>query len=56
LELMETGEPMRNALKRLASDNLANLTPHPLYAWVYYTHPPLAERIERLSHLTLPPP
>jgi STE24 endopeptidase len=48
-ELMETGEPMRNALKRLASDNLANLTPHPLYAWVYYSHPPLVERIERLS-------
>ncbi len=48
-ELMETGEPMRNALKRLASDNLANLTPHPLYAWVNYSHPPLVERIERLS-------
>ena len=51
LELMETGEPMRNALKRLASDNLANLTPHPFYAWVYYSHPPLIERIERLSPL-----
>jgi STE24 endopeptidase len=51
LELMETGEPMRNALKRLASDNLANLTPHPLYAWVNYSHPPLVERIERLKDL-----
>jgi STE24 endopeptidase len=50
LELMETGEPMRNALRRLASDNLANLTPHPFYAWVNYSHPPLIERIERLSH------
>ena len=49
LELMETGEPLRNALKRLASDNLANLTPHPLYAWVNYSHPPLVERIERLK-------
>jgi STE24 endopeptidase len=48
-ELMETGEPMRNALKRLASDNLANLTPHPLYAWVNYSHPPLVERIKRLK-------
>jgi STE24 endopeptidase len=52
LELMKTPEPMRNALKRLASDNLANLIPHPLYAWFYYSHPPLVERIERL---TLPP-
>jgi len=49
LELTKTGEPMQNALKRLASDNLANLIPHPLYAWFYYSHPPLVERIERLS-------
>jgi STE24 endopeptidase len=49
LELTKTGEPMQNALKRLASDNLANLIPHPLYAWFYYSHPPLIERIERLQ-------
>jgi STE24 endopeptidase len=49
LELMKTGEPMQNALKRLASDNLANLIPHPSYAWFYYSHPPLVERIERLT-------
>jgi STE24 endopeptidase len=33
----------------LAADNLANLVPHPLYAWFYYSHPPLRERIERLK-------
>jgi STE24 endopeptidase len=49
LKLMETAEPMRSALKRLAADNLANLSPHPLYARFYYSHPPLAERIERLK-------
>jgi STE24 endopeptidase len=49
LDLMKTAEPMRNALKRLATDNLANLAPHPLYAWFYYSHPPLIERIERLN-------
>ena len=49
LDLMKTVEPMRNALKRLATDNLANLTPHPLYAWFYYSHPPLVERIKRLT-------
>ena len=49
LELMRTAEPMGSALKRLAADNLANLSPHPLYAWFYYSHPPLVERIERLT-------
>ena len=48
LDLMKTAEPMKHALKRLAADNLANLTPHPLYAWFYYSHPPLAQRIGRL--------
>ena len=51
LDLMKTVEPMRNALKRLATDNLANLAPHPLYTWFYYSHPPLVERIERLTRL-----
>jgi STE24 endopeptidase len=49
LDLMRTAEPMRRALKRLAADNLANLIPHPFYAWFYYSHPPLIERIERLK-------
>jgi STE24 endopeptidase len=49
LELMSTAEPMGSALKRLAADNLANLNPHPLYAWFYYSHPPLVERIARLK-------
>jgi len=49
LDLMRTAEPMRSALKRLAVDNLANLVPHSLYAWFYYSHPPLVKRISRLS-------
>lgn len=44
-------QPLRNALKRLAKDNLANLHPHPLYAWFYYSHPPLTERILRLRDM-----
>lgn len=49
LNLVGTAKPMANALKRLAKDNLANLYPHPFYAWFYYSHPPLAERIARLQ-------
>ncbi len=49
--LMGTAKPMCDALKRLATENLANLVPHPLYAWFYYSHPPPVERISRLEHM-----
>ena len=49
--LVGTTTPMINALKRLAKDNLANLHPHPFYAWFYYSHPPLTERIARLLRM-----
>jgi STE24 endopeptidase len=49
LSLIQKGEPIVNAFKRLAVDNLANLFPHPLYAWFYYSHPPLVERISRMK-------
>jgi STE24 endopeptidase len=50
LFLTRDPEPMVKALKRLAADNLANLTPHPFYAWFYYSHPPLLERVSRLKN------
>ena len=37
------------AMKGLAKDNLSNLHPHPLYAWFYYSHPPLTDRIASLE-------
>jgi len=49
--LTGTARPLASALKRLARENLANLHPHPLYAWFYYSHPPLAERIESLERM-----
>ncbi len=48
-ELTGTAQPMIEALRRLAKDNLTNLHPHPLYIWFYYSHPPLIERIEYLQ-------
>lgn len=36
------------ALKKLAKQNLSNLTPHPLSVFLNYSHPPMAERVERL--------
>jgi STE24 endopeptidase len=48
-QLTGNPQPMINALKRLAKDNLSNLYPHPFYVWFYYSHPPLLERIEYLQ-------
>lgn len=45
-----TGTPDRliSALKGLSEHNLSNLTPHPLYTFLNYSHPPLHQRIEAL--------
>ena len=40
--------PLANALKKLSSDNLSNLLPHPAYVFVHYSHPPLLKRLEAL--------
>ena len=49
--LMGTTTYLADALRRLAKDNLANLYPHPLYAWFHYSHPHLTERITRLRKI-----
>lgn len=39
------GEHLVEALKVLSRENFANLTPHPLYVKLFYSHPPVADRI-----------
>lgn len=41
-------EAMIGALKRLSSDNLSNLTPHPLKVFLSYSHPPVLTRIDTI--------
>jgi STE24 endopeptidase len=43
-EAMGGPEPLIAALRKLASKSLSNLTPHPLFSAVYYSHPALVER------------
>jgi STE24 endopeptidase len=40
---------LASGLKKLSIDTLSNLTPHPLYVFFNYSHPPVLNRIRRLS-------
>ena len=42
-------QPMISALKKLSKNSLSNLTPHPLYVAVHYSHPTLLQRVENLE-------
>lgn len=43
-------EEMVNVLKKLSKDNLSNLTPHPFYVFLNYSHPPALKRIEAIRN------
>ncbi|MDT7829959.1 M48 family metallopeptidase [Pricia sp. S334] len=41
--------PLITSLKKLSKNSLSNLTPHPAYVFVHYSHPPLIARIRNLK-------
>jgi STE24 endopeptidase len=41
--------PMVEALKKLSVHNLSNLSPHPFYVFLNYSHPPVLQRIAALE-------
>lgn len=41
--------PLVNSLKKLSKNSLSNLTPHPAYVFMHYSHPPLIDRIRNLK-------
>jgi len=45
----ESPDNLISALKQLSVQNLSNLTPHPLYVFLNYSHPPVLQRIQRLK-------
>ncbi len=48
VETIEQPETMAEALKKLSVSNLSNLTPHPFYVFLNYSHPPVLSRIEAI--------
>ncbi|MGC6285184.1 MAG: M48 family metallopeptidase [Polaribacter sp.] len=43
-----SAEPLISSLKKLSKNSLSNLTPHPLYVKIHYSHPTLYQRVENL--------
>ncbi|MDD5313075.1 MAG: M48 family metallopeptidase [Dehalococcoidia bacterium] len=52
---VEDSADMVRALKKLAGHNLSNLTPHPFYAFLNYTHPPLLQRVKAIRRSAVEP-
>ena len=46
------GEPLVSSLKKLSKNSLSNLTPHPAYVWMHYSHPTLLERVRNLRKIS----
>lgn len=43
------GEPLISSLKKLSKNSLSNLTPHPAYVFMHYSHPTLLQRVKNLE-------
>jgi STE24 endopeptidase len=48
VETIDKPEAMAQALQKLSVHNLSNLTPHPFYVFLHYSHPPVLERIRAI--------
>jgi STE24 endopeptidase len=49
VDTFEEPAALVRALKKLSVHNLANLTPHPLYVFLHYSHPPMLQRLRALQ-------
>ena len=44
-----SGTHLIGALKKLSRNSMSNLTPHPAYVFVHYSHPTLLQRMTRIG-------
>ncbi|MBN1278175.1 MAG: M48 family metallopeptidase [Chlorobium sp.] len=45
-------DALAEALKKLSRSSLSNLTPHPFYVFLNYSHPPVLDRVRRIQRLS----
>ena len=45
------GDYLVSGLKKISVKSLSNLTPHPLYEYIYYYHPSLLKRIDAIKRI-----
>ena len=45
------GDYLVSGLKKISVKSLSNLTPHPLYEYIYYSHPSLLKRIDAIKRI-----
>ena len=50
-ETIDSPQSLISALKKLSAENLSNLTPHPFYVFINYSHPPLLQRIQAIQEI-----
>ena len=46
---IEEPRSLADALKKLSASNLSNMTPHPFYVFLNYSHPPLLQRVQAIE-------
>lgn len=51
VDVTGSATPLITALKSLSKENLSNLTPHPFYVFINYSHPPMTTRLAALRAL-----
>ena len=51
VKTVKTAEHLISALKKLSVDHLSNLTPHPFYVFLNYSHPPVLARIKAMRKI-----
>jgi len=56
LDLTRNPAAFATAMRRLGAQNMAEERPSRLVRWLFYSHPPLEDRIERASRWKLPTP